>query len=124
LNHQRKILLEQVIADSHSTPEERTAAQQEITSDEHVPQEYQDRELEKYLTQTSPRSERLPKSSFSPSTQVILNDLGFHRLGVVPPEGAVDRLTALLARTHSAIVRDKVTSALEAIKYLIESRTP
>ena len=118
MHSQRQSLLNNIIDDPHSTDAERQAAQKELNPQ--VSQNTQDAELERYWSEVENRS--MPeRSQLSSSTQAVLEDLGRYILGLSPREGAVDRLTTLLAATGSDFVRQKVTWIWHAINHQIDS---
>jgi hypothetical protein len=83
----------------------------------------QDLELDSSLNpdpRLSTRERAEAREQLTPMTQQLLNDFGDTILGGPPSNGATERLTALLARTGSDVVRQHVTLALQSITYYQE----
>jgi hypothetical protein len=111
------------IKDPSSTSSEVEAAQREINTatGKTVSRNLLDDELESYLSPNpNLRSSDLvaTRQQFSQATQTILNDLGAALLTLPPAEGAADRLTDLLAKTNSPVVRERATQALKTLSWM------
>jgi hypothetical protein len=111
-------LLHTIIADSRSTEAEREAALKELDADNSPQGQTQDNELERYW---SARESRPDRSQLSAASQAVLDDLDYFNLAIPPKPGVVERLTTLLDKTNSAVVRQRVVPVLSAIAHLIDS---
>jgi hypothetical protein len=130
---QRHDLLKALLNDPHSTSEERAAAQRELYGSSQQAQALQDHELESYLLvrgvpQRSSESLSL-RQSLSPELRRLLDDmcspvfgnaLAGSSVSLARP-ASLERLTALLDRTTSDIVKLEVASAIGAIRKLIDA---
>jgi hypothetical protein len=121
----RSELLESIVSDPGSTEAERTAAQRELDSSNHVSQDVQDAELDSYLiARGSPHRtfEALDKRrTLSSTSQQLLNDMTLPTtLVLIPDAGTEGRLKDLLDRTKIERVRIQVLAALRTIKWLTD----
>lgn len=129
---QSKELLLAVINDSHSTPSEQALARDQLYGNEHQAQQAQDRELESYLIvrgvpQRSVENLSL-RRSLSTESQTLLDDISSPVFGnaitgssvSLARPASLERLTALLERTNSDVVKREVASAIGAIRKLID----
>jgi hypothetical protein len=119
-------LLKQIIADPHSTQAECEAAQRKLNAltGQTVSQSLIDHELEAYWSPNPDLrcSDRLAaRANYSTATQTLLADIGATILGLPSTLGAVERLTALVEKTASSVVRSYATSAVKAIAYYQQS---
>ena len=81
-----------------------------------------DRELERWLTRgkLSTRETSELFASFSKESQQFIDDFLFALICGPPAPNAVERLTALIARTHSAIVKPRAENALRGTLHYLE----
>jgi hypothetical protein len=130
---QRHDLLKALLNDPHSTSEERAAAQRELYGSSQQAQALQDKELESYLlVRGVPKrsSENLSlRQSLSSESQTLLDDVCSPVFGMaltgssasLARPSSLERLTALMDRTNSDIVKREVASAIAAIRKLIDA---
>jgi len=123
----RHQLLRTLIDNPNTTPAEREAAQRalNVSTGVQIGQKLMDSELEQYLSPNrNLRSSDLfaTRQQYSQATQQILTDIGDPLIGLVPPSGAMERLTELLSKTSSEVVKSRVRQALQDITYLSTRR--
>jgi hypothetical protein len=118
----------EAIADSPSSTEvERAEARSALgrMAGNATPQSGQDRvdhEIEQFYAPGKRTAQEVGDlfASFAPTTRGFLNDFFNASLCGPPAPGAVERLTALIARTSSAIVRERAQQALLGTEHYLE----